>query len=75
MTLRPPPRRPPRVCTYTTRVAFGTTWIIDADGSVTGVQRQPDGSTSPAPSLSTDGIAVIDGRTVTATRVQGDSVL
>lgn len=51
------------------------TWVIDADGSVTGVQRQPDGSTSSAPSLSTDGVTVIDGRTVTATRVLGDTVL
>ena len=32
-----------------------------------------DGSTVPAPGLETDGIAVIDGRAVTATRVQGGS--
>jgi hypothetical protein len=47
-------------------------WIIDSYGAVTGVQRQPDGSTSPAPILSTDGTAVIDGRTVIAVRVEGD---
>jgi hypothetical protein len=48
-------------------------WIVDAGGGVTGVQRQADGSTGPAPGLSTDGTAVIDGNTVTATRVEGDS--
>jgi hypothetical protein len=48
-------------------------WIIDANGAVTGVQRQADGSTGPAPGLSTDGTAVIDGQYVTATRVEGDS--
>jgi hypothetical protein len=48
-------------------------WIIDADGGVTGVQRRPDGSTVRAPGLSLDGTSVIDGRTVVATRVEGDS--
>ena len=47
-------------------------WIVDADGGVTGVLRLDDGSTVPAPGLEVDGsTAVIDGRTVTATRVQG----
>lgn len=50
-----------------------SSWIIDANNGVTGVQRQADGSTSPAPSLSPDGTAVINGRTVTAIRVEGDS--
>ena len=50
-----------------------SSWIIDANGSVTGVQRRADGATSPAPRLSTDGTAVIDDRTVTAFRVGGDS--
>jgi hypothetical protein len=50
-----------------------SSWIIDANGAVTGVQRQPNGSTSPAPPLYADGTAVINGRTVTATRVEGDS--
>jgi hypothetical protein len=50
-----------------------SSWIIDQNGAVTGVQRQPDGSTSPAPSLSTVGTAQINGQTVTATRVEGDS--
>jgi hypothetical protein len=44
-------------------------WIVDANGAVTGVQRRADRSTAPAPGLSTDGIAVLDGQTVTATRV------
>lgn len=47
-------------------------WIVDADGTVTGVQRRADGTTSPAPALSTDGTALIDGRQVAATRVTGD---
>lgn len=46
-------------------------WIVDSSGGVTGVQRQADGSTAPAPALATDGTAVLDGRTVTATRVDG----
>jgi hypothetical protein len=50
-----------------------TSWIIDSQGGVTGVQRQTDGSTVPAPGLKTNGTAIIDGRTVTATRVEGDS--
>jgi hypothetical protein len=49
-------------------------WIVASDGSVTGVLRLSDGSTVPAPGLETDGRSVIDGRTVTATRVQGSDV-
>ena len=48
-------------------------WIIDPSGGVTGVQRREDGSTAPAPSLTTDGIADIDGIEVKAIRVEGDS--
>jgi hypothetical protein len=48
-------------------------WIVDPSGAVTGVLRLSDGSTVPAPGLETDRTSVIDGRTVTATRVQGDS--
>ncbi|MDT5092304.1 MAG: hypothetical protein QOH60_1667 [Mycobacterium sp.] len=48
-------------------------WIIDQNNGVTGVQRQADGSRSPAPSLSPDGTAVINGQKVTATRVEGNS--
>ena len=45
-------------------------WIVSSDGSVTGVQRGPNGATSAAPGLK-DGTAVIDGKTVTATQVSG----
>lgn len=48
-------------------------WIRDSDGAVTGVLRLGDGSTVPAPGLEIDGDALIDGRTVTATRVQVSS--
>ena len=48
-------------------------WIVDSDGGVTGVQRREDGSTTPAPKLTTDGIADIDGIEVRAIRVEGDS--
>jgi hypothetical protein len=47
-----------------------SSWIVDANGGVTGVQQRADGSTAPAPGLSTDGTAVLDGKTVTATRVE-----
>jgi hypothetical protein len=36
-------------------------WIVDADGGVTGVQRRADGSTAPAPALSADATRVEDG--------------
>jgi hypothetical protein len=39
-----------------------SSWIVDSDGTVTGVQRRTDGSTAPAPSLTSD-----------ATRVDGDT--
>jgi hypothetical protein len=48
-------------------------WIVDPNGGVTGVRRAADGSAAPAPRLKADGIAVIDGVTVKAIRVQGDS--
>jgi hypothetical protein len=51
-------------------------WIVDANGAVTGVQRQADGTTAPAAGLGPDGTAVLDGGTVTATKVDGgDDVL
>jgi hypothetical protein len=46
-------------------------WIVDQTGAVTGVQRRADGTTAPAPVLAADGVAVIDGQSVTATRVAG----
>ena len=48
-------------------------WIVDPNGGVTGVQRREDGTTAPAPRLTTDGIANIDGIEVKPIRVQGDS--
>jgi hypothetical protein len=48
-------------------------WIRDSAGAVTGVLRLDNGSTVPAPGLDTNDSAVIDGRTVTTTRVQGGS--
>jgi len=48
-------------------------WIVDSNGAVTGVQRREDNSTAPAPKLTTDGIANIDGIEVKAIRVEGDS--
>jgi hypothetical protein len=48
-------------------------WIVDPSGGVTGVQRAADGSTAPAPRLTSDGIAVVDGISIKAIRVQGDS--
>ena len=48
-------------------------WIVDSSGGVTGVQRREDNSTAPAPKLTTDGIANIDGIEVKALRVEGDS--
>jgi hypothetical protein len=48
-------------------------WIVDPNGGVTGVQRREDGSTAPAPTLTTEGIANVDGIEVRAIRVDGDS--
>jgi len=67
------PAQPPAGLYVYEDAGVRTSWIIDADGGVTGVQRTADGSTGPAPGLSTDGVAVIDGRSVKATRVEGGS--
>jgi hypothetical protein len=48
-------------------------WIVDPNGGVTGVQKREDGSTAPAPTLTTEGIANVDGIEVRAIRVEGDS--
>jgi hypothetical protein len=50
-----------------------SSWIVDPNGGVTGVQRREDGSTAPAPTLTTEGIANVDGIEVRAIRVEGDS--
>jgi hypothetical protein len=67
------PAQPPAGLYVYEDAGVRTSWIIDAEGGVTGVQRTADGSTVPAPGLSTDGVAVIDGRSVRATRVEGGS--
>jgi len=50
-----------------------SSWIVDPNGGVTGVQRREDGSTAPAPTLTTEGITNVDGIEVRAIRVDGDS--
>ena len=67
------PAQPPAGLYVYDEAGVRSSWIIDGDGGVTGVQRRPDGSTVRAPGLSLDATSVIDGRTVVATRVEGDS--
>jgi hypothetical protein len=67
------PAQPPAGLYVYEDAGVRNSWIIDADGGVTGVQRRPDGTTVRAPGLSLDGTSVIDGRTVVASRVEGDS--
>ncbi|WP_406237901.1 hypothetical protein [Nocardia sp. NBC_01009] len=50
-------------------------WIVDANGGVTGVRRAADGSTAPAPALTADATAIVNGKKITASKVSGgDSV-
>jgi hypothetical protein len=67
------PAQPPAGLYLYEDAGVRNSWIIDSDGGVTGVQRRPDGSTVRAPGLALDGTSVIDGRTVVATRIEGDS--
>ena len=67
------PAQPPAGLYLYEDAGVRNSWIIGPDGGVTGVQRRPDGSTVRAPGLSLDGTSVIDGRTVVATRIEGDS--
>jgi hypothetical protein len=67
------PAQPPAGLYIYDTAGVRSSWIVDANGGVTGVQRQPDGSTGPAPGLSLDRTSVINGRTVVASRVEGDS--
>ncbi|HJT94840.1 MAG TPA: hypothetical protein VJ777_23375 [Mycobacterium sp.] len=67
------PAQPPAGLYVYEDAGVRNSWIIDGDGGVTGVQRRPDGSTVRAPGLSIDGTSVINGRTVVATRIEGDS--
>ncbi len=67
------PAQPPAGLYVYEEAGVRSSWIVDANGNVTGVLRQPDGSTAPAPGLSLDARSVINGRPVVATRVEGDS--
>ena len=67
------PTQPPAGLYIYESAGVRNSWIIDGNGGVTGVQRRPDGSTAPAPGLSIDRTAVIDGQTIVATRVVGAS--
>ncbi|MDT5209158.1 MAG: hypothetical protein QOF67_1573 [Mycobacterium sp.] len=67
------PAQPPAGLYVYDNAGVRNSWIIDGDGGVTGLQRRPDGSTAPAPGLSIDRTAVIDGQTIVATRVEGAS--
>jgi hypothetical protein len=67
------PAQPPAGLYIYENSGVRNSWIIDENGGVTGVQRRPDGSTAPAPGLSIDRTAVIDGQTIVATRVEGVS--
>jgi hypothetical protein len=67
------PAQPPAGLYVYEDAGVRTSWIIDGNGGVTGVQRELDGSTGPAPGLSLDRTSVINGRTVVANRVEGDS--
>ena len=68
-----PAAQPPAGLYVYENAGIRNSWIVDPNGGVTGVQRREDGSTAPAPRLTTDGIAVIDGIEVKAIRVQGAS--
>jgi hypothetical protein len=67
------PAQPPAGLYVYENAGVRNSWIIDSNGDVTGVQRRPDGSTAPAPGLSIDRTAVVDGQTIVATRVEGAS--
>jgi hypothetical protein len=67
------PAQPPAGLYIYDNAGVRSSWIIDGNGGVTGVQRRPDGSTAPAPGLSIDRTAVIDGQSIVATRVEGAS--
>jgi hypothetical protein len=68
------PAAPPPAGLYVYDAAgVRSSWIVDGDGGVTGVLRSDDGLTQPAPPMTTDGLTIIDGRSVKATRVQGKS--
>jgi hypothetical protein len=57
-----PAAQPPAGLYVYDQAGVRSSWIVDSDGGVTGVQRQPDGTTGPAPAMPAN-----------ATRVEGDS--
>ncbi|MFI9510845.1 hypothetical protein [Nocardia sp. NPDC052566] len=70
----PPVQAPAGLYVYS-EAGTRQSWIVDSNGGVTGVQRAPDGSTSPAPGLAPDGTAIVNGKKITANKVSGgDSV-
>ena len=66
------PVEPPAGLYVYTDDGVRSSWIVDSAGAVTGVERRADGSTGPATALTKEGTAVIEGVTVTATKVDGD---
>ena len=66
------PVQPPAGLYVYTADGVRSSWIVDPSGAVTGVQRRADGSTGPATALTKEGTAIVDGVTVTATKVEGD---
>ncbi|MFI7668927.1 hypothetical protein [Nocardia sp. NPDC049526] len=69
------PVQPPAGLYVYSEAGTRQSWIVDANGGVTGVQRNPNGSTTPAVGLAPDATAVVNGKKVTANKVSGgDSV-
>jgi hypothetical protein len=68
-----PAAQPPAGLYVYENAGVRNSWIVDPNGGVTGVQRREDGSTAPAPKLTTGGIADIDGIEVRVIRVEGDT--
>jgi len=69
------PVQPPAGLYIYSEAGTRQSWIVDTNGGVTGVQRNPDGSTAPAGALAPDVTAVVNGKKVTANKVSGgDSV-
>ncbi|WP_433521896.1 hypothetical protein ACQPZ2_32290 [Nocardia pseudovaccinii] len=69
------PVQPPAGLYVYSEAGTRQSWIVDANGGVTGVQRNPDGSTTPAVGLAPDATAIVNGKKVTANKVSGgDSV-
>ncbi|MEV5839241.1 hypothetical protein [Nocardia sp. NPDC052112] len=65
------PVQPPAGLYVYSEAGTRQSWIVDASGGVTGVQRNPDGSTAPAVGLAPDATALVNGKRVTANKVSG----